>query len=58
LVRGSLKKSANDRVLEILSSKIFSRLKKELGEENFMKFAMEKIVGIQGDLILEGLGLS
>jgi flagellar basal body-associated protein FliL len=46
LVRGSLKKSANDRVLEILSSKIFSRLKKELGEENFMKFAMEKIVGI------------
>ena len=36
LVRGKRSQTATDRVKEILTSKIFSKLKKDMGEENFM----------------------
>lgn len=34
------------------------RLKQEMGDIKFLQFALEKIVPVQGDLIIEGLGLS
>lgn len=50
--------NASDRLLDILSSRLFSVCKKNMGEDEFMKMAFEKIQPIEGDLILEGLGLS
>jgi thioester reductase-like protein len=58
LVRGKRNMNASERLLDILSSRLFSVCKKNMGEEEFMKMALDKIQPIEGDLILEGLGLS
>ncbi len=43
LVRGKRNMNASERLLDILSSRLFSVCKKNLGEEQFMKMALEKI---------------
>ena len=43
---------------EILSSPCFSVLISTMGHENFIKFAKSKIIAVEGDLVVEGLGLS
>ena len=43
---------------EILTSPCFSRLVSTMGEAEFLTFAKSKIIAIQGDLVMEGLGLS
>lgn len=53
--RNSLK---SERLNSIIDSRCFDGLKKEMGEDNFFDFVMEKIVPISGDLIHEGLDLS
>ena len=35
--------NASDRLLDILSSRLFSVCKKNMGEDEFMKMAFEKI---------------
>jgi hypothetical protein len=35
--------NASERLLDILSSRLFSVCKKNMGEEQFMKMALEKI---------------
>ena len=44
--------------VEILTSQVFSRIVQTMGKQEFMRFAVSKIVPIQGDLIVEGLGIS
>ena len=43
LVRGKRNMNASERLLDILSSRLFSVCKKNMGEEQFMKMALEKI---------------
>ena len=57
MVRPKRNKKPMDRIRnEILSSYCFSRLKKQM--PNFLEWAESKIVPIQGDLVMDGLGLS
>ena len=39
-------------------SPCFSKLKNIMGKSEFITFAKSKIVAIEGDLVIEGLGLS
>lgn len=43
---------------EILTSQCFDRVIKSMGQKEFKEFARSKIIPIQGDLIVEGLGIS
>lgn len=42
---------------EVLTSQCFDRLVATMGKKEFRTFAKSKIVPIQGDLVVEGLGL-
>ena len=53
-----LKSSKHERLQTIINSRCFDGLKKEMGEEQFMDFVMDKFVPLNGDLIHEGLDLS
>ena len=43
IVRGKRNMNASERLLDILSSRLFSVCKKNMGEDEFMKMALEKI---------------
>lgn len=43
---------------EILTSQCFDKLVETMGKKEFQAFARSKIVPVQGDLIVEGLGMS
>lgn len=43
---------------EILTSQCFDKLVESMGQKEFQAFARSKIIPIQGDLIVEGLGMS
>jgi len=60
MVRAKRKTLPMDRVkFEILSSPCFKRLKqRHHGNDNFLKWAESKIVPVQGDLVIDRLGLS
>jgi thioester reductase-like protein len=58
LVREKRNKTKNQRIREILESQCFNRLKEIYGEDEFKKFASEKVIPVNGDLIIEGLGMS
>ena len=58
LVREKRNKTKSQRIFEILNSPCFNRCKEMYGEEQFTKFASEKIIPVNGDLIIEGIGMS
>ena len=58
LVREKRGKTRTQRLKEILASRGFLRLKRVMGEREFEQWALQKIIPIQGDLIIDGLGLS
>jgi len=58
MVRQKRNQTNTERIKQILSSKCFMRCKQARGDNEFMKWALEKIIPVQGDLINEGLGLS
>lgn len=49
--------TGRDRVKEILESRCFDRVRDTMGETEFYKWALEKIIPIQGDLTIERLGM-
>lgn len=58
LLRCGRNTQKHEKLKSIINSRCFDGLKKEIGEEQFMDFVMEKFVPLNGDLIHEGLDLS
>ena len=58
LLRCKRNLSKTERLNSIIDSRCFDDFKKEMGEEKFFDFVMDKIVPLSGDLIHEGLDLS
>lgn len=57
MVREKRKITSDERLAGLLESPCFDRLKQSMGMKEFMKFAKAKIIPVEGDLIIEGLGL-
>ena len=58
MVREKRKLTKDQRLASIIDSPAFDRLRQAMGNKEFMRFAKEKIIPVQGDLIIEGLGFS
>ena len=59
MVRPKRKVEPMERVKrEILKSDCFRRLKQKYGPDGFVEWAQSKIVPIQGDLVIDQLGIS
>ena len=58
MVRVKRHQTPESRLLHILESECFTKCKELMGQDQFYKFAQEKIIPIQGDLMQESCGLS
>lgn len=49
--------TGRERIKEILDTRCFETLKDKMGTKEFVAWALEKIIPIQGDLTLQKLGM-